>query len=77
MLGVAKLLPVPNIVVLVLVAYHSIVAPTTAVDADIVTEPGPHLVSVTPVGVAGIGFIVANTAVLVVDTHVVPNLDST
>ena len=77
MLGVVKLLPVPNTVVLVLVAYHSIVAPATAVAADIVTTPGPHLVPVTPVGVAGIGFIVAKTAVLVVDTHAVPNLDST
>jgi hypothetical protein len=77
MLGVVKLLPVPNTVVLVLVAYHSIVAPTTVVDADIVTTPGPHLVPAVPVGVAGIGLTVALTIVLVEDTHVVPNLDST
>ena len=77
MTGVLKLLPVPNTVVLVLVAYHSIVAPTTAVVADIVTEPGPHLDAPVPVGVAGIGLIVAFTIVLVEDTHVVPNLDST
>jgi hypothetical protein len=77
MLGVVKLLPVPNTVVLVLVAYHSIVAPATAVDADIVTTPGPHLDAPVPVGVAGIGLTVALTIVLVEDTHVVPNLDST
>jgi hypothetical protein len=77
MLGVVKLLPVPNTVVLVLVAYHSIVAPATAVVADIVTTPGPHLDAPVPVGVAGIGLTVALTIVLVEDTHVVPNLDST
>ena len=77
MTGVIKLLPVPNIVVLVVVAYHSIVAPTTAVVADIVTEPGPHLDAPVLVGVAGIGLIVAFTIVLVEDTQVVPNLDST
>ena len=77
MLGVVKLLPVPNTVVLVFVAYHSIVAPTTVVDADIVTTPGPHLDAPVPVGVAGIGLTVALTIVLVEDTHVVPNLDST
>ena len=77
MTGVAKLLPVPNIVVLVVVAYHTIVAPTTVVDADIVTTPGPHLVPAVPVGVAGIGFIVARTAVLPEDTQLVPTLDST
>ena len=76
-LGVVKLLPVPNTVVLVLVAYHSIVAPSTAVVADIVTTPGPHLDAPVPVGVAGIGLTVALTIVLVEDTHVVPNLDST
>jgi hypothetical protein len=77
MTGVLKLLPVPNTVVLVVVAYHSIVAPATAVVADIVTTPGPHLVPAVPVGVAGIGLIVAFTIVLVEDTQVVPNLDST
>ena len=77
MLGVVKLLPVPNTVVLVLVAYHSIVAPATAVVADIVTTPGPHLDAPVPVGVAGIGLTIALTIVLVEDTHVVPNLDST
>lgn len=77
MLGVVKLLPVPNTIVLVLVAYHSIVAPTTVVDADIVTTPGPHLDAPVPVGVAGIGLIVTRTAFLLADTHVVPNLDST
>jgi hypothetical protein len=74
---VLKLLPVPNTVVLVLVAYHSIVAPSTVVDADIVTTPGPHLVPAVPVGVAGIGLTVALTIVLAEDTHVVLNLDST
>ncbi len=77
MLGVLKVLPVPNTVVLVLVAYHSIVAPATAVVADIVTTPGPHLDAPVPVGVAGIGLTVALTIVLVEDTQVVPNLDST
>ena len=77
MLGVLKLLPVPNTAILVLVAYHSIVAPATAVVADIVTTPGPHLDAPVPVGVAGIGLTVAFTIVLVADTHVVPNLDST
>ena len=77
MLGVVKLLPVPNIVVLVVVAYHSILAPATVVDADIVTEPGPHLVPVTPVGAVGIGLMVTRTAFLLADTHVAPNLDST
>lgn len=77
MTGVLKLLPVPNTVVLVVVAYHSIVAPATAVVADIVTTPGPHLDAPVPVGVAGIGLIVAFTIVLVEDTQVVPNLDST
>ena len=77
MLGVVKLLPVPNTTVLVLVAYHSIVAPATAVVADIVTTPGPHLDAPVPVGVAGIGLTVALTIVLVEDTQVVPNLDST
>jgi len=77
MTGVVKLFPVPNIVVLVVVAYHSIVAPTTAVVADIITTPGPHLDALVPVGVAGIGLTVALTTVLVEDTHVVPNLDST
>ena len=77
MTGVIKLLPVPNSFVLVVVAYHTIVAPTTVVDADIVTTPGPHLVPAVPVGVAGIGLTVALTTVLVEDTQVVPNLDST
>ena len=77
MTGVVKLVPVPNIVVLVVVAYHSIVAPATVVDADIVTEPGPHLVPAVPVGVAGIGLTVAFTIVLLEDTQVVLNLDST
>lgn len=62
---------------LVLVAYHSIVAPATVVDADIVTTPGPHLEPPAPVGAAGIGFIVARTAVLPEDTQLVPTLDST
>ena len=77
MTGVLKLVPVPNTAVLVLVAYHSTVAPATVVDADIVTEPGPHLDAPVPVGVAGIGLIVAFTIVLVEDTQVAPNLDST
>jgi hypothetical protein len=77
MLGVVKLLPVFKTVVLVLVAYHSIVAPATVVDADIVTTPGPHLEPAVPVGAAGIGFIVARTAVLPEDTQLVPTLDST
>jgi hypothetical protein len=77
MTGVVKLLPVPNSSALVLVAYHTIVAPATVVVADIVTTPGPHLVPAVPVGVAGIGLTVALTTVLVEDTHVVPNLDST
>lgn len=77
MLGVVKLLPVFKTVVLVLVAYHSIVAPATVVDADIVTTPGPHLDPAVPVGAAGIGFIVARTVVLPEDTQLVPTLDST
>lgn len=76
-LGVVKLLPVPNTAVLVLVAYHSIVAPATAVVADIVTTPGPHLDAPVPVGVAGIGLMVTRTAFLLADTQVVLNLDST
>ena len=77
MLGVVKLLPVPNIAVLVLVAYHSIVAPATVVVADIVTTPGPHLDAPVPVGVAGIWLMVTRTAFLLADTQVVLNLDST
>ena len=77
MLGVVKLLPVPNTVVLVFVAYHSIVAPATVVDADIVTTPGPHLDAPVPVGVAGIGLMVTRTPFLLADTQVAPNLDST
>ena len=77
MLGVVKLLPVPNNTVLVLEEYHSIVAPATVVDADIVTTPGPHLDPAVPVGAAGIGFIVTRTAVLPEDTQLVPTLDST
>ena len=62
--------PVNNNTVLVFVAYHSIVAPATALVAEIVTTPGPQLDPAVPVGAAGTAFTVAVTAVLVTDTHV-------
>ena len=77
MLSVVKLFPVPKTSVLVVVAYHSIVAPRTEVDAEIVTTPDPHLDAPVPVGVVGIGLMVTRTAFLLADTQVVLNLDST
>ena len=62
--------PVNNIAVLVVEEYHSIVAPATALVAEIVTTPGPQLDPAVPVGAAGTAFTVAVTAVLVTDTHV-------
>lgn len=70
--GVVKVLPVDKAVVLVLVAYHSIV-PAKGVDAERVTDPGPHLDPAVP---AGAVTTVATTAVLVGDEQVL-NLDST
>ena len=75
MLG-AYIEPVDSNTVLVFVAYHSIVASVTALVAEFVTTPGPHLDPAVPVGAAGTAFTVAVTAVLVTDAQV-PNLDST
>ena len=75
MLG-AYIEPVDNNTVLVFEAYHSIVASTDVVDAEIDTTPAPHLDAAFPVGAAGTAFTVAVTAVLVTDAQV-PNLDST
>jgi hypothetical protein len=67
MLG-AYVEPVYNTSVLVFVAYHSIVASATALVAEIVTTPAPHLDPAVPVGAAGMTLIVATTAVLA-DKH--------
>jgi hypothetical protein len=70
--GVVKLLPVPKAIVLVLVAYHSIV-PANIVEAESATVPGPHLEPAVPMGAVT---TVATTAVLVEETQL-PNRDST
>ena len=62
--------PVDNNTVLVFVAYHSIVAPATALVAEMVTTPAPQLDPAVPVGAAGTAFTLAVTTVLVADTHV-------
>jgi hypothetical protein len=68
-LGVVKVAPLPRSVPPVDASYQSIVVPAELV-ADIVTVPGPHLEPLTgDVAAAGIGLIVAVTAVLVVDTQ--------
>ena len=78
-LGVVKLFtPVPpvNTVPKVAAEYQSTVVPAGVV-ALMITVPVPHLEPAVPaVGTAGAAFTVANTGVRVVDTQVVPNLDS-
>jgi hypothetical protein len=66
--------PVNKTAVLVVVAYHSIVAPTTVLVAEIVTTPEPQLDPGVPVGAAGIGFtVIATLDVVAVHVPLVTN----